>query len=123
MDSGTQIRGLIAELGRCIEAHDFDGAAACFAHDAVLMLPGAAAVHGARAIRAALADAFGADSPKVEVTVEQLEVARSDELAYAIGAGITHSTPPLRSKWAAMFRRSGGAWKITVDIHNADTVV
>lgn len=123
MDSEAEIRRVIAELGRCIESRDFDGAAACFAHDAVLMMPGSPMLRGAQAIRASLAAAFGADAPKVEVTVERVDVARSDDLAHAIGIGITHTTPPLRSKWAAMLRRHEGAWKITVDIHNADAVI
>jgi uncharacterized protein (TIGR02246 family) len=119
----AEIRRVIAELGRCIDARDFDGAAACYAQDAVLMLPGSAMLRGARAIRASLAAAFGADAPKVDVAVERVDVAGSDDLACAIGTGITHTTPPMRSKWAAMFRRHEGAWKITVDIHNADTVI
>ena len=123
MSSETEIRRVIAELGGCIGSRDFDGAAACFAHDAVLMMPGSAMLRGAEAIRSSLAAAFGADAPKVDVTVERVDVARSDDLAFAIGAGVTHTTPPMRSKWAAMFRRYEGAWKIAVDIHNTDTVI
>ena len=123
MDAEADIRRVLAELGRCIDARDFDGAGACFAPDAALMMPGREMVRGAAAIRLALAQVFGAGAPEVEVSVERVEVAQSGDLAYAIGTGITHSSPPLRSKWAAMFRRYEGAWKITVDIHNADTVV
>jgi uncharacterized protein (TIGR02246 family) len=121
--SEAEIRRVIAELGRCIDAGDFDGAAACCAQDAVLMLPGSAMLRGAHVIRASLAAAFGADAPKVDVAVERVEVAGSDDLAHVIGTGITHTTPPLRSKWAAMFRRHEGAWKISVDIHNVDAVI
>lgn len=123
MKAEAEIRRVIAELGRCIDARDFDGAAACFAPDSVLMLPGIPLVRGVAAIRSALASGFGAGAPKVDVMVERVDVARSDDLAYAVGAGITYSTPPMRSKWAAMFRRHDGAWKITVDIHNADGVI
>jgi len=123
MSSETEIRRVIAELGRRIGSRDFDGAAACYAYDAVLMMPGSAMLRGAEAIRSSLEAAFGADAPKVDVAVERVDVARSDDLAYAIGTGITHTTPPMRSKWAAMFRRYEGAWKITVDIHNADAVI
>ncbi len=123
MGAEAEIRCVIAELGRCIEALDFDGAGACFAPDGVLMLPGRPVLRGADAIRAALAAAFGAGAAKVDVTVEQVDVADSNDLACAIGTGITHTTPPMRSKWAAVFRRYEGAWKITVDIHNADGVI
>ena len=123
VDAEAQIRRVIAELGRCIEARDFDGVAACFARDAVLMLPGSAMLRGAEVIRIALSAAFGAGAPKVDVAVERVEVAGSGELAYAIGTGVTHSTPPLRSKWTAVLRRHEGAWKIAVDIHNADGVI
>lgn len=123
MDAEDEIRRLLAELDRCIGSRDFDGAAACFAHDAVLMLPGSAMVRGADAIRSALESAFGAEAPRVDVTVERVDVAGSDDLAHAIGTGITHTTPSMRSKWAAMFRRHDGAWKITVDIHNLDGVI
>ena len=60
MSAEADIRRVIAELGRCIGARDFDGAAACFAPDAVLMLPGRAILRGADEIRGALAVAFGA---------------------------------------------------------------
>lgn len=123
MSAEGKIRRVLAELGRCIGARDFDGVADCFTPDAVLMLPGSAMVRGSGAIRSALEASFGADAPKVDITVERVEVAQSGELAHAIGTGITHSTPPLRSKWAAMFRLHEGAWKITVDIHNADGVI
>src|ERR1700742_4956567 len=123
MKSQAEIHGVIAELGRCIEAGDFDGAAACFAADAVLKLPGSSMVRGAAAIRSALASAFDAQAPKVDIAVERVEVAQSDDLAYAVGSGITHSVPPVPSKWAAIFRRHQGVWKIAVDIHNDDTVI
>lgn len=123
MKAEAEIRRVIAELGRCIDARDFDGAADCFTPDAVLMMPGNAMIRGVDAIRSALSVAFGAEAPKVEVTVDSIEVARSDDLAHAIGTGLTHSAPPMRSKWAVMFRRQDGTWKIAVDIHNADTVI
>jgi uncharacterized protein (TIGR02246 family) len=119
----VEIPRVIAELGRCIDARDFDGAAACFTPDAVLMMPGSAMIRGVDAIRSAMSVAFGAGALKIEVMVERVEVARSDDLAHAIGTGLTHSSPPLRSKWAAMFRRHEGAWRIAVDIHNADAVI
>jgi uncharacterized protein (TIGR02246 family) len=123
MSNEVEIRLVLAQLGRCIGSRDFDGAAACFASDAVLMLPGNPVLRGADAIRSALEAGFGAGAAKVEVTVERVEVAVSSDIACAIGSGLTHSTPPMRSKWAAMFRRQEGAWKIAVDIHNVDTVL
>lgn len=120
MSNEVEIRLVLAQLGRCIGSRDFDGAAACFASDAVLMLPGSPMLRGAGAIRSALESGFGAEGPRIEVTVERIEVAVSSDIACAIGSGLTHSTPPTRSKWAAMFRRQEGAWKIAVDIHNAD---
>lgn len=119
-EAEAEIRRVIAELGRCIGARDFDGAAACFAPDAVLMLPGSSMVLGSAAIRSKLSSAFGAGSPEVAVTVTRVEVAASGELAFAIGTGVTHAATALRSKWVAVLRRHEGAWKIAVDTFNAD---
>jgi uncharacterized protein (TIGR02246 family) len=116
----AEIRRVIAELGRCIESRDFDAAAASFAPDAVLMLPGSPMVHGSAAIGSTLAVAFGAGSPVVEVSVTRVEVAASGELAFAIGTGVTHAATALGSKWVAVLRRHDGAWKIVVDAFNAD---
>ena len=120
MSVETDIRHIIAELGRRIEARDFDAAAACFAADAVLLLPGQPMASGAVAIRVALAAMFAAGSPAVEVSVRRIEVAASGELAYAYGTGLTHAPTPLRSKWIAVFRWQDGAWRIAVDAFNAD---
>jgi uncharacterized protein (TIGR02246 family) len=121
MGSEQQIRQLIVALGRHIGAGEFDLAAACFAPDAVLMLPGSPMVRGRAAIRAALAEMFGSGTPGVEVVVDRVEVADSDDLAHALGTGVTLGAPTLRSKWVAAFRRQDGAWKIVVDAYNADS--
>lgn len=121
MDDEDQdaIRALFAALGDAIDAGDFDAAAASFADDAVLMLPGQPAIMGRPAIRAALMQGFGAGAPKTVVTVSKLEVAVSRDVAYARGTGITHLAPPVHSKWLAVLRRNG-RWRIVADIFNDD---
>jgi uncharacterized protein (TIGR02246 family) len=118
----SDIRRIIAELGRSIEARDFDAAAACFATDAVLMLPGQPIIIGSAAIRAALAGMFTQETPAVEVTVRCVEASASGDLAYAYGNGVTHAPMPRRSKWIAVLRRQHGAgeWRIVADIFNEE---
>lgn len=120
MSNESDIRHIIAKLGRSIEGRDFDAAAGCFAEDAVLLLPRHPVVRGVAAIRAALAGMFAAGSPGTEVMVLRVEIAGSNDLAYAWGSGVTHSDPPLRSKWIAVFRRQAGEWRIAADTFNED---
>ena len=120
MHDDSDIRHIISRLGRSIEGRDFDAAAALFAEDAVLMLPGQPMIGGNAAIRGALATLFAPGSPAVEVVVSRAETARSGDLAFAYGTGVTHAPSPLRSKWLAVFRKLDGHWKIVVDTFNAD---
>ena len=120
MHDDSDIRHIISRLGRSIEGRDFDAAAALFAEDAVLMLPGQPMFGGSAAIRGALSTLFAPGSPAVEVVVSRVETARSGDLAFAYGTGLTHAPGPLRSKWLAVFRKLNGDWKIVVDTFNAD---
>lgn len=119
-DDQADIRAVFTALASAIEHADFEAAAACFADDAVLMLPGLPVLAGRSAIRAALARGFGAGAPKTEVTVMAVDVAASRDLGCARGVGITHVSPPQRSKWLAVLRRHDGRWRIAADIFNDD---
>ena len=120
MHDDSDIRHIISALGRSIEGRDFDAAAALFAEDAVLMLPGQPMIGGSAAIRGALSATFAPGSPAVEVRVSHVETARSGDLAFAYGTGVTHAASPLRSKWLAVFRKLDGDWKIAADTFNED---
>ena len=102
---------------------DAPAAAALFADDAVLMLPGMDAINGRAAIRQALAGAFSA------VRYRSI-VARIDEVQffgdYALERGTTVMTYEVggqtivdRGKYlVAWTREPGGTWKIHRDVSN-----
>lgn len=112
-----------ARLIAAFVAGDAAGAAALFADDAVLMLPGLDALHGRAAIKQALAGAFAAVRYRsIDARIEEVQFFGD----YALERGTTvmvyeagGQTFTDRGKYIVAWTRGpGGAWLIHRDVSN-----
>lgn len=122
------LRATLAKANDEFAAHDFDAAMKLYADDAALFVPGAGIIQGSDNLRAALKGAFSDPNSAITITPTKVEVARSGELAYAYGTGLTVTTDPATgkktrqpSKWVTVFRKQrDGSWQAIADIFNND---
>lgn len=122
---GAAIAEASSRWAQAVETGDLDRLASLYAEDAVLMPPGAPAVHGRQAIRE-----FLATFPAVEsATLTQEDVEGRGDLAYVVGSyeltmlavpGDTASRVTDRGKFVEIReRREDGSWPMVVDIWNS----
>jgi uncharacterized protein (TIGR02246 family) len=118
VDDVEDILRLFIDTERQFAAGNFDAALDFYAKDAVLMLPGAPAIHGHEAIRAELERTFAAANVRVTLDVADIRVSRERDLAYAYGTAL--STPgDLRTKWLAVLAPRSGQWRVVADMFNS----
>jgi uncharacterized protein (TIGR02246 family) len=123
------IRAVLAEANKDFAAHNFDGALKLYADDAALFVPGSGIIQGIDGVRTALTAGFSDPNSKISITPTKVEVARSGELAYAYGTGLTVTTDPATgkttrqaSKWVTVFKKQAdGSWQAVADIFNNDS--
>lgn len=125
-DDEAAIRQLLADTDASFAAKDMDKAMMFYADDAALFLPGSPILQGKDAMRPALTAAFADTSTSVVVTPIKITVAKSGELAYGYGTGVSTMTDPetgkkmrQESKWVTVFEKQpDGSWHAVADIFN-----
>ncbi len=122
----SAIRDLDAQWSNAAAANDLERTVSYYADDASLLPPNAPIATGKQAIRAAWASMLGPDVA-VSWQVSKVEVARSGDLAYSIGAyQLTMKDPqgkPVtdRGKLVEVWKKQAdGKWKTVADIFNSD---
>jgi uncharacterized protein (TIGR02246 family) len=126
-DDEQAIRDLLKETEQQFGAGNFSAARNFYAEDAVLMMPGAPAVHGVDAIQAELERALGQGGVRVTLDVDEVRVASGRDMAYVYGTARAVPTDPaaapapdLGTKWLTVFGRSDdGAWRVVADMFNS----
>ena len=120
------IRDLDAQWSKTAGANDLEGTISYYSDDAYLLPPNAPIATGKRAIRAVWASLLG---PGVSVSwqVSKVEVARSGDLAYLMGAYLVTMKDPQgkpvtdRGKLVEVWKKQAdGNWKTVADISNSD---
>ena len=122
------IKATLAKADEAFAAHDFDGALKMYASDAALFVPGAPIIEGSDGIKAALQGAFNDPNTTITITPTKVEVARSGDIAYGYGTGLTVMTDKdtgekteEKSKWVTVFKKqSDGSWQAVADMFNND---
>lgn len=125
-EEGNQIRQAGRAWVEAVRQGNIDSVAALYAEDAVLMPPGAPAVHG----RQAIGDFFAAMPAFESVELDQEDIEGRGGLAYVRGSyaitflavpGDTASQVSERGKFVEIReRREDGSWPMVVDIWNAN---
>jgi ketosteroid isomerase-like protein len=118
VDDVEDILRLFKETGRQFGAGNFEAALDFYAQDAVLMLPGAPAIHGNEAIRAELERTFAAARVTVALEVTDIRVSRERDMAYAFGTA-TSNPGDIRTKWLAVLAPRSGRWRVVADMFNS----
>ncbi len=118
IDDVEEILRLFQDTGRKFAAGDFAAALDFYAKDAVLMLPGAPAIHGHEAIRAELERAFAAANVRVTLSIADIRISKGRDMAYAYGTAIS-SPGDLRTKWLAVLAPQSGQWRVVADMFNS----
>lgn len=106
------------------EAKDLDRIVAHYTDDAVVMAPGEPAASGKSAIRSSLQQMIGDPAFSLKFTPEQVDVAKSGDMAYTRGRYTMHMKDPSTQKsvddtgsYVTVYRKqSDGAWKAVADI-------
>jgi len=121
------IRALDAEMVAALNARDLDHYMSCLAEDATWMPPSGPAVAGKPAIRDLVSELLEIPDFTVAHHPIAIEVARSGDLAflsYAYEFTVTDSAGTAvteTGKDISIFRKVDGAWKLFIDIWNADS--
>src|SRR5258708_23962942 len=107
---------------KAAQANDVNGAVANYADDASWLPPNSPLVHGKAAIRAEWAKLIGSPGFTIDWQINQLEVARSGDLAYTINTyqlacdGVHGKMITDQGKdMAGWEEESGGAWEKVAD--------
>lgn len=113
-----------AQMNNYLKVHGLEGAVSYYAHDGVLMTPGAKPVVGSDALREAFTDMM--NDPKFELSfaADKVVVAKSGDLAYSIGKFSqsetnpkTHAAEHLTGSYVTVYKKTtGGEWKVVADI-------
>ena len=122
----SAIRDLNASWFRIYNTHDAAALAALYTDDAVLMMPGAPAVRGRDAIKAAYEKDMSAMAKAGNMNNEgsDSEVSASGDLAYESNTfTITDKTGKKidSGKYVTVFAKKDGKWMIVRDIWNSDS--
>lgn len=104
-------------------AHDLERTVSYWSDDAVLVAPGAAPVRGKEALRKYVADAFAIPDFSITWTIDEVQVAKSADLAYATGSNQISLTTPdgkhvvERNHAVEVWRKDpDGTWRCVVDV-------
>jgi uncharacterized protein (TIGR02246 family) len=122
----SAVRDTDAQWSKTAMANDLDGTVSFYTDDASLLPPNAPLATGKQAIRAVWASMLSPDTT-VSWQVSKADVARSGELAYAMGTyQIAAKNPRGKSqedhgKMVEVFKKQAdGKWKTVADIFNSD---
>lgn len=122
----SAIRNLDAQWAKTAAANDLDGTVSYYSDDATVLPPNAPLAQDKQAIRAVWAGMLGlGDSVSWHPT--KVEVSRSGDLAYVMGAYQMTSTDAAgkpaadRGKFVEIWKKQAdGGWKTVADIFNSD---
>ncbi len=122
----SAIRNLDAQWSNVARAHNLDGIVSYYSEDAVLLPPNAPAATNKQSIRAAWA-VFAVPNVSVSWQASKVEVAKSGDLANAIGTYTLAMTDPRgkpiadKGKFVEVWKKQpGSGWKAAADIFNSD---
>ena len=123
------IKATLAKAEEAFKTREFDAAMSMYADNAVLLVPGAPIIEGKDAIEGALQGTLADPNSTITITPTKIEVARSGELAYAYGTGLTVTTDATTgkttrqaSKWVTVFKKQAdGSWQAVADSFNNDS--
>lgn len=102
-------------------ATDLDKWGSYFATDATAYPAGMPAVSGADAIKKTFADMMKSPGFALSWTANKADVAASGDIGYTTGTyEMTMAGMSEKGKYVSVWKKQGGAWKVTDDIFNAD---
>jgi hypothetical protein len=126
------VRSLLDECFRRIDAHDFEGAGDCFTADATAEFAGRRLAPGRPAIigflRGAMADSRSSRHFATNVAVEAVDddLVRTETAAMVFAVGPDDGTPPTLSirgvRYHDELRRCDGQWLIARRVHRPEWV-
>ena len=107
-----------------LKVHGLEGAVSYYAHDGVLMTPGAKPVVGSDALREAFTDMMNDPKFELSFTADKVIVSKSGDLAYSIGKFSqsetnpkTHAAEHATGSYVTVYKKTtGGEWKVVADI-------
>jgi len=122
----SAIRDLDAQWSKAATAKDLDATVSYYSEDATLLPPNAPIANTKEAIRAMWATLVGPDTT-VSWQASKVEVSRSGDLAYLIGAYQLSMKDPQGKPMTdhgkfveAWKKQADGKWKVVADIFNSD---
>lgn len=108
------------------QAHDLERTVSFWSDDVYMMPPGGPPVLGKEALRRYVGGAFAIPDFSITWVTDRIWVAKSGELAYAVGTDTIRLTTPEgravveHNKAVAVWRKEpDGSWRCAVDIWNA----
>ncbi len=120
------IRATDARWLAATQAHDLERTVSFWSDDVYMMPPGGPPIVGKEALRHYIAGAFAIPDFSITWVTDRIWVAKSGELAYAVGTDTIRLTTPEgravveQNKAVAVWRKEpDGSWKCAVDIWNA----
>ncbi len=127
-DTGADVaavRAVDTQMNQYLKVHGLEGAVGYYAHDGVLMTPGAAPVTGSDAIRDAFTDAMNDPNFALSFSADKVVVAKDGDMAYAVGKYSmsatnpkTHAAEHATGSYVTVYKKTtGGAWKAVADIN------
>ncbi len=122
------IRDLETAQVQAFNAKDVDKLVAFYADDASLFPPGAPAVNGMAAIKAAEKPLLADKNFSLTSATDKVDVAKSGDLGYTQGAYTATFTDTktkrvltVKGKYVTVYKKQAdGSWKIVADINNED---
>lgn len=124
--AARQVRAADQALEKAWSTKDLEGAMKFYADNAITMEPGMPAAKGTAAIRKQVQEFFAYKDFQLHWTAEQVEVAKSADMAYTRGTFDAKFTDPSdkpvseRGKYITIWKKIGGEWKVVIDINNSD---
>ena len=111
-------------MNQYLKVHGLEGAVSYYAHDGVLMTPGAKPVVGSAALREAFTDMMNDPKFELSCTADKVIVSKSGDLAYSIGKFSqsetnpkTHAAEHATGSYVTVYKKTtGGEWKVVADI-------
>ncbi len=119
------IRATDARWLAAAQSHDLERTVSFWSDDVYMMPPGGPAMVGKEALRRYIAGAFASPDFSISWVTDHVWVARSGDLAYAVGTDTIRLSSPegkpvvAHNKAVAVWRKElDGSWKCAVDIWN-----
>jgi uncharacterized protein (TIGR02246 family) len=126
-DVRQAIENVNSQWTKAALARDASALAKLYAEDAVLLVPGMPLARGRSEIEGRFAKMLGeAPFTSLDLKLDDVVVAKSGELAYAIGTFTSSGTTAAGEAWKAdgkylsVYRQSDGDWILVVDTWNND---